>query len=151
MTALTHDKIEKMDKKELATACKAKGIKHGKLSLMQQRTALKALVVEIPVEAPVHVEEPGIDLVPVPSETTDAPASETTTEPAATTTETAPVVEVKKAEGPRPGSKMEKAVALFTENKGKPRKEIIKLFQSEAGLTAAGSNTYYALIKKNQK
>jgi len=41
MTALTNDQIEKMSKGDLAKACKARGIKYGKLSLMQQRDELK--------------------------------------------------------------------------------------------------------------
>jgi|GEM_PF-5833657 len=56
-----------------------------------------------------------------------------------------------KQEGPRPGSKMEKAVMIYSENKDKPRKEILKLFQDRVKLTKAGSNTYFAIIKKKMK
>lgn len=112
MTALTNEQIDKMTKGELAKACKARDIKHGKLSLMQQREALKAQK-----EAP-------------------APKAKAKRE---------------KQEGPRPGSKMEKATEIYTANKDKPRKEILKLFESKAGLTKAGANTYYALIVKAAK
>ena len=42
MPALTNDQIDEMSKSDLAKACKARGIKYGKMSLMQQRDALKA-------------------------------------------------------------------------------------------------------------
>ncbi len=112
MTALTNEQIDKMTKAELSKACKARGIKAGKLSLMQQREALKK-----------DKEEP------------------------------APKVKAKREmqEGPRPGSKMEKATEIYAANKDKPRKEILKLFETKAGLTKAGANTYYALIVKAAK
>ena len=40
--SLTDKQIDEMTKVELAKACKARGIKHGRLSLLQQRNALKA-------------------------------------------------------------------------------------------------------------
>ena len=40
--SLTDNQIDEMTKAELAKACKARGIKHGRLSLLQQRNALKA-------------------------------------------------------------------------------------------------------------
>jgi hypothetical protein len=112
MTALTGDQIDKMTKAELGKACKARGIKHGKMSLMQQREALKK-----------DKDEP------------------------------APKVKAKreKQEGPRPGSKMEKATEIYAANKDKARKDILKLFETKAGLTKAGANTYYALIVKAAK
>jgi len=42
MAQLTDKQIDDMNRADLAKACKARGIKHGKLSLMQQRDALKA-------------------------------------------------------------------------------------------------------------
>lgn len=39
--ALTNDQIESMTKGELAKACRARGLKYGSLSLMQQRELLK--------------------------------------------------------------------------------------------------------------
>lgn len=64
--------------------------------------------------------------------------------------EPAPKVKAKRerAEGPRPGSKAEKALAIWKDNKDKPRQELLKLFQTKAGLTVAGSNTYLANIQK---
>jgi len=41
MSALTDKQIDEMSKGDLGKACKARGIKHGKLSLLQQREALK--------------------------------------------------------------------------------------------------------------
>ena len=42
MAKLTADQIEKMGKRELNAAAKARGIKYGKMSLLQIREALKA-------------------------------------------------------------------------------------------------------------
>jgi hypothetical protein len=109
MTALTDKQIDEMSKGDLAKACKVRGIKYGKMSLLQQREELKKNKAE-----------------PAPKE------------------KKARV----KADGPRPGSKMEKAVTIFKENKGKERKEILKLFMDRVKLTQAGANTYYATIKK---
>ena len=58
-------------------------------------------------------------------------------------------VAANKDKGP---SKSELAIAIFKKHYGKKeRKEIIALFQSEAGLTKAGSNTYYANIKRKHE
>ena len=61
-------------------------------------------------------------------------------------TKTAPKAVAKKAikEGK---SKMELATELFVKMKGEPRKTVIAAFIDRAGLTKAGSNTYYAIIK----
>lgn len=111
MPALTNDQIDEMSKSDLAKACKARGIKYGKMSLMQQRDALKA-----------NKEEPK------------------------------PKEKKQREKGDRePRGKMALAIDLYTKNKDKPRKEIIKLFQDKAKLTKAGSATYYALIQKRIK
>jgi len=46
------------------------------------------------------------------------------------------------------GSKLDKCRALFRFNGAWERKEVIALFVSDAGCTAAGAATYYATIKK---
>jgi len=49
-------------------------------------------------------------------------------------------------------TKMDRARAIMTKHYGKlKRKEIIQLFVSEAGLTIAGSGTYYAVISADMK
>jgi hypothetical protein len=50
MSTLTNDQIDNMSKAELRAACKARGIKFGRLSLLQQRDALKENKAE-PVKA----------------------------------------------------------------------------------------------------
>jgi len=58
-------------------------------------------------------------------------------------------VTAKKDKGP---SKSELAIAIFKKHFGKKeRKEIIALFQSEAKLTKAGANTYFANIKRKHE
>lgn len=42
MSTLTNEQIDSFSKAQLRTACKARGIKYGKMSIMQQRDALKA-------------------------------------------------------------------------------------------------------------
>lgn len=106
MTALTEKQIDEMSKGDLAKACKARKIKYGKMSLLQQREELKKNKAE-------------------PEKKARA-----------------------KQEGPREGSKMALAVKLFQDNKGKERKDILKLFMDKVKLTQAGANTYYATIKK---
>lgn len=49
-----------------------------------------------------------------------------------------------KAGGP---TKRELAQAIFDRMKGKSRKEVIAVFQAEAGLTPAGSSTYFQLCR----
>jgi|SRR5581483_189477 len=111
MAALTDKQIDDMSKGDLAKACKARGIKHGKLSLLQQREALKK-----------QKDEP------------------------------APKEKKAREKGDRePRGKMALAIDIFTKNKDKPRKEVLKLFQDKAKLTKAGSATYYALIQKRTK
>lgn len=58
----------------------------------------------------------------------------------------------KKNDKPAGESKMGKATAVFIKltKDGKTRKDIISSFQTDCGLTKAGSNTYYALIKAKQ-
>lgn len=48
-------------------------------------------------------------------------------------------------------TKMEKAVRIFENNKGLKRKDMLILFQNEAGLTKAGSATYYNNIVNSKK
>lgn len=47
-------------------------------------------------------------------------------------------------------SKMDRAVAVFKKMAGKPRKDVVKAFMEEVGLTKAGAATYYQIIKKKQ-
>jgi hypothetical protein len=108
MTTLTDKQIDDMSKVQLRTACKARGIKYGKLSLMQQREALKA-----------QKDEPS---------------------PKQKKART-------KQDGPREGSKMALALQVFKDNKGKERKDILKLFIDKVKLSKAGANTYYQLLK----
>jgi hypothetical protein len=51
----------------------------------------------------------------------------------------------------RTGTKMEKALAIRAKFPDLARKEIIAKFISDAGLTKAGANTYYALVMKKTK
>ena len=58
-------------------------------------------------------------------------------------------VAAKKDKGP---SKMDMATAIFKKHYGKKdRKDIIVLFQKDADLTKAGSNTYYANLKRKHE
>lgn len=59
----------------------------------------------------------------------------------------APKPIVKKAVN-KPATKMDLCDGWMSDNPGKPRKEIIKIFQDKFGLTKAGSSTYYAILKK---
>ena len=45
-------------------------------------------------------------------------------------------------------SKMDACEEWMTENPGKARKDIIKVFQEKYGLTPAGSSTYFQIIRK---
>lgn len=45
-------------------------------------------------------------------------------------------------------SKKDIATTIFCEMEGAPRKDVIKRFVSEAGLTESGASTYYQAIKK---
>ena len=45
-------------------------------------------------------------------------------------------------------TKMDKAKAIFEQMKGQPRKDILKAFIDEAGLTKSGANTYYFILNK---
>ena len=58
---------------------------------------------------------------------------------------------VKKDES-KPETKTDVAVRIFKKEYGKlERKDIIALFMTEAGLTKAGSSTYYANFKKKHE
>lgn len=110
MAKLTDEQIESMSKAQLRTACKARSIKYGKMSIMQQREALKQNKDEPAVKEKGKKGRP-------------------------------------KSDGPRPGSKVEAALKIFQDNKGKPRKDVIKLFMEKAKLSKAAANTYYQNIK----
>lgn len=59
------------------------------------------------------------------------------------------VEKTKKKDGSaRDGSKMALAIAIFQKSPNAVRKDVIAKFISEAGLTKAGSSTYFQLIKK---
>lgn len=45
-------------------------------------------------------------------------------------------------------NKMDKAREIFKKMKGKPRKEVLAAFVADAGLTVAGSATYFSNIRK---
>ncbi len=67
-----------------------------------------------------------------------------------------PVLQVKqetKVEQPKivshqPGTKLERARAIYKANADKSRKEIIQLFVTELNMTPAGASTYHAQCKK---
>lgn len=63
------------------------------------------------------------------------------------TTNTTPVKR-KPANKGKAGSKKDRAIALYKENKEKSRKEIIELFVSQLGMTTAGASTYYSMAKR---
>jgi hypothetical protein len=71
-------------------------------------------------------------------------------ETVATNTVKAPKVKAKKvAKEPAGPTKADKAREIFTRMAGQPRQDILKAFQTEAGLTEAGSATYLANCKRN--
>lgn len=123
MTTLTNDQIDSMSKAELRTACKARGIKHGKLSILQQRDALKAMKAE-------PLDHSLTDEIKMNKKGKKVRA---------------------KQDGPRAGSKMALALEICKVNKGKDRKDILKLFMDKAKLTKAGASTYYQLVQKRLK
>lgn len=113
-----------LSKKELHQHAKAAGIKYGRLSLLQIREQLAKADTKVLAgpRKPVKKANKG----------------------ASTKTE-------KKVRAKREGTKMEKAIAIVKANPNKARKDIIKLFISDAKLTKAGSATYYSLVMKALK
>lgn len=101
----------------------------------------KALAAQLPINAP----KPARKRKPAAKKAeTKAPVKK-----AAAKKAPAKKAPVKKAAKPAEGqSKMELATAVFKKMKNKTRAEVLVAFQEQAGLTVAGSATYYSTIKK---
>jgi hypothetical protein len=144
MSKLTAEKIDAMSKAELHRAAKVRGIKYGKLSLLQIRDALKANPDE-PVAKASTVAKKKAEPLPV-TDDGHTPIRPTSKKKGA-------AAKKKTEKKPRKGkdggaSKMSVAMELYKENKNLPRKQILAIFQEKAKLTKAGSATYYGLITK---
>jgi hypothetical protein len=110
-----------LNRTELRQHAKAAGIKYGKMSLLQIREALAGADTKL-LSKPAKGPKKAISK--------------------------ANKGDNKKSRKQRTGTKMELALEICKKNPNMPRKGIIAKFISEAKLTKAGANTYYALCQK---
>lgn len=135
MDVLTPEQIEQMSKAELYGAAKVRGIKYGRLSLFQIREQLKEWKEPVVIQTTASTSNEQI-VEEVPVKTKKTVAKKKVVKP------------VKKERKVRTGTKMQKCREIVENNPKAERKEIIKLFMSKAGLSKAGSATYFQLLKK---
>lgn len=63
----------------------------------------------------------------------------------------APAAKAKRGPKREGETKLDKCRRLFNENRGKPKKDVVDLFISQAACTPMGANTYYLLINKQSQ